>query len=362
MKKIAIVSWDMSILGGINQVIATLAKGFCERYEVHIISLVKEKEKTAYEFPRNVHEVYYILERNARGREVISEGKKKLKRYLKNEGISTVFLMGFQVSLPTILMAGCGKIKYVFCDHEALMSRWKERKITFVRFLSALFSKKVVTLTKDNASDYRRKFHLSEKKVGYIYNSVSERVLENRAKYDEASKTILSVGRFSPEKGYEMLVDVAKEVFKDYSDWQWYVYGNGETFEQIKKKIQEENLESNLILKGEVSDVSRIYGQGALYVLTSYREGLPLVLLEAKANHLPCVSFDIVSGPREIIRPDIDGILVKPFDTKTMAEKIKLLINDKELRCKMAEAADGNLADFSSDTVMKQWFELIDYL
>ena len=45
-----------------------------------------------------------------------------------------------------------------------------------------------------------------------------------------------------------------------------------------------------------------------------------------------------------------------------MAEKIKLLINDKELRCKMAEASDGNLADFSSDTVMKQWFELIDYL
>ena len=139
MKKIAIVSWDMSILGGINQVIATLAKGFCERYEVHIISLVKEKEKTAYEFPPNVHEVYYILERNARGREVISEGKKKLKRYLKNEGISTVFLMGFQVSLPTILMAGCGKIKYVFCDHEALMSRWKKEnyvsQIPFCTFL-----------------------------------------------------------------------------------------------------------------------------------------------------------------------------------------------------------------------------------
>lgn len=362
MKKIAIVSWDMSILGGINQVIATLANGFCERYEVYVISLVKEKEKTAYVFPENVHGVHYILERNARGREVMQEGKQKLKEFLHQEEISTVFLMGFQVSLPTILMAGRGGIDYVFCDHEAFMSRWKERKITLVRFLSAILSKKVVTLTKSNAEDYRRQFHLPEKKVTYIYNSVSDKVMANREEYHADSKRILSVGRFSPEKGYDMLIEVAKDVFRDYPDWKWYLYGNGETFEQIQKKIQEEQLENQVILKGEVSDVSKIYGEGAIYVLTSYREGLPLVLLEAKANHLPCISFDIVSGPREIIRPDIDGMLIPPFDTKMMAEKIKLLISNDGLRMKMSGEADGNLAQFSSDAVMNQWFELIDNL
>lgn len=362
MKKIAIVSWDMSVLGGINQVIATLANGFCKRYEVYIVSLIKEKEKTAYVFPEKVHSVYYILDRNARGREVMKEGKQKLKEFLHQEGISTVFLMGFQVSLPTILMAGRHGIDYVFCDHEALMSRWKERKITLVRFLSAVLAKKVVTLTKSNAEDYRRKFRLPEKKVTYIYNSVSDKVMKNREEYHADSKLILSVGRFSPEKGYDMLVDVAKEVFRDYPDWKWHIYGNGETFGQIEKKIQEEKLKNHLVLKGEVSDVSKIYGEGAIYVLTSYREGLPLVLLEAKANHLPCISFEIVSGPREIIRPGIDGMLIQPFDTKTMAEKIKLLISDERLRIKMSEEADGNLAEFSSGAVMNQWFELIDNL
>ena len=362
MKKIAIISWDLSILGGINQVIATLANGFCERYEVYIISLVKEKEKTAYVFPQNVHGVYFILERNARGREVIAEGKRKLKKILHQEGISTIFLMGFQVSLPTILMAGIRGINYVFCDHEALMSRWKERKITFVRFLSAVLSQKVVTLTKSNAEDYRKKFHLSEKRVTYIYNSVSDKVMANKEEYHADSKLILSVGRFSPEKGYDILVEVARKVFQDYPDWKWYLYGNGETFEQIQEQIQEEKLENHLILKGEVSDVSKIYGEGAMYVLTSYREGLPLVLLEAKTNHLPCISFDIISGPREIIRPGIDGMLIQPFDKEDMVEKIELLIKDKELRLKMAAEADGNLAKFSSDTIMNQWFEFIDNL
>lgn len=362
MKKIAIISWDMSIIGGINQVVATLAKGLCEKYEIYIISLVKKNENSVYIFPEKVHNIYYILEKDARGREVIRKGKKRLKELLREERISTVLLMGFQVSLPVILMAGRRGINYVFCDHEALMSRWKEYKITAVRFFTALFSNKVVTLTENNAKDYCKKFHLSKKKVMFIYNSISDNVMKYRGKYQENSKVILSVGRFSPEKGYEMLVDVAKEVFQTYPDWKWHIYGSGETFEQIKSKIIKNQLENNVILKGEVTDVSQIYRQASIYVLTSYREGLPLVLLEAKANHLPCISFDIVSGPREIVRSDVDGILIPPFDVEKMTDKIKLLIGDKELRIKMSKEADKNLWKFSSETVMNQWFELIDNL
>ena len=68
-----------------------------------------------------------------------------------------------------------------------------------------------------------------------------------------------------------------------------------------------------VILKGETRNVASVYKQGAIFVLTSCREGLPLVLLEAKANHLPCVSFDIVSGPNEIILPYLIICLKKYF-------------------------------------------------
>ncbi|WP_461811212.1 glycosyltransferase, partial [Faecalimonas sp.] len=139
-----------------------------------------------------------------------------------------------------------------------------------------------------------------------------------------------------------------------------YIYGNGDIFPEIEEQIKEEKLDNQLILKGEVSDVSLIYGQAAMFVLTSYREGLPLVLLEAKANHLPCISFDIISGPKEIIRDGIDGFLIQPYEKEKMVEAIEKLINDTSLRKKMSENAEDNLSKFSEEEIMKQWKQLIE--
>ena len=57
-------------------------------------------------------------------------------------------------------------------------------------------------------------------------------------------------------------------------------------------------------------------------VLPSYREGLPLVLLEAAACGLPMISFDIATGPNEIIRDKINGSLIPPYDCEKMADEI----------------------------------------
>lgn len=363
MKRIAFVSWDMTVLGGVNQVTVTLANEFAEYYDVYIVSLVKGSGAAEPVLKPQVHDISFIQERECRGREVILEGGKKLRKFLADNKIDVLFLMGFQVALPVIIMAGKNRCKYVFCDHEALMSRWHERKITLVRYLAAVMSDKVITLTKKNALDYQKHFHLSEKKLDYIYNSINENVIRNRsAQYDDNSKIILSVGRFSPEKGYDMLLDVAENVLKKNTDWKWVIYGTGETFSQVQTEISERNLEEKIILKGEVKDVSGIYKQAAMFVLTSRREGLPLVLLEAKVNHLPCVSFDIVSGPNEIIRDQIDGFLVDPFDKEEMINKIEQLIVDDELRIKMACEADKDLEKFSAEKIVERWRRLIESL
>lgn len=363
MKKIAFVSWDMTVLGGVNQVTVTLANEFAEYYDVHIVSLIKGTGAAEPVLKPQVHEITFIQEKECRGREVILEGRKKLKKFLDDNKIDVLFLMGFQVALPVIIMAGKSKCKYVFCDHEALMSRWHERKITLVRYLAAIMSDKVVTLTRKNALDYQKHFHLSGKKLDYIYNSINKNVIKNKSEqYDVNSKIILSVGRFSPEKGYDMMLDVAEKVLKKHTEWRWVVYGTGETFSQVQKEVSERNLEGRVILKGEVKDVSGIYKQAAMFVLTSRREGLPLVLLEAKVNHLPCVSFDIVSGPNEIIRDQMDGFLVEPFEKEEMINKIDQLIVDKELRVKMACEADKDLDKFSAEKIVEKWRRLIEAL
>lgn len=361
MKKIAFVSWDMTVLGGVNQVTITLANELSSYYDVSIISLVKGSGGVKPSLDSKIQNIYYVMEKECRGREVLFKGRTKLKQFVKKNEIDVLFLMGFQVALPTIIMCGKKSCKYIFCDHEALRSRSNERKITFVRYLAAVLSNKVITLTEKNAMDYHEFFHLAQRKIDYIYNSISEKILINSSpKYDETSRIILSVGRFSPEKGYDILINVAETVLKNNPSWKWIVYGNGETYSEIQQEIKKRRLENNLILQGEVNDVSRIYGQAAMFVLTSRREGLPLVLLEAKANHLPCISFDVVSGPNEIIRDQIDGILVKPFDQKKMVDTIEKLITNEELRTKMAREASGNLDKFSSTKIIEKWKKIIE--
>lgn len=126
MKKIAFVSWDFSVLGGINQVIVTLANKLCEKNEVYIISLTKKNQDNSYKLNEKITPVFYAIDRECRGRKVIFEAKKRLKDFLKTNDIKLLFLMGFQVALPVIIMTE-RKYKYVFCEHEALMSRWNEK-------------------------------------------------------------------------------------------------------------------------------------------------------------------------------------------------------------------------------------------
>ena len=95
-------------------------------------------------------------------------------------------------------------------------------------------------------------------------------------------------------------------------------------------------------------------------VMTSRHEGLPMVLLEAKAKKLPLVSFDIETGPSEIIRDNVDGFLVSPFDINAMSEKICKLIENPELRQRFSDNAYGNIDKFKKETIVAKWINLID--
>lgn len=84
--------------------------------------------------------------------------------------------------------------------------------------------------------------------------------------------------------------------------------------------------------------------------------------MKLKLKKLPIVSFDINSGPSDIVRNGIDGFLVKPFDCNMMADRINELIENPELRQKFSDNAHGNIDKFSKEKIIKQWCDLIDGL
>lgn len=359
MKKICLVDFDMSVTGGVEQVTAELVNELCKNYEVYLYE-INSNGVPAYRFdPR----VKYIrgVQGEDRLRGMITGTFQRFIRLVKNRNIDTVILMGNYPALIVSFTRFFTKAKYVYCDHGGLMNQWHQKDITAIRFWSALVSHKVVVLTEKTRKDYIEKFHLRARKVECIYNWIAEEIKEAKKAYDCSSNKILTVGRLGKEKGYDLLVEVAKKILPSHQDWQWHIYGSGEMRQMLEEKIEEYHLEDQLVLKGNVEHAYRYYLDYAFLVLPSYREGLPLVLLEALELGLPMVSFDIETGPNEIIEDGRNGYLIPPYDLEQMGQRMVELMEDKAKRESLA-IYKGKKEKFSKNTILKQWISLIEGL
>lgn len=356
MAKIGIVCLDLSVIGGAEQVAVNLANSFVNEHEVHMISVYLKGEKIAYTLNEKVH-TEVILSQEERLRNAIQYFREPFREYMRANEIEIVLLIGDYPGIIALSAKRGLSAKFVFCEHGALMNQWKEKDIRFIRFYNAIRANRIITLTKSSRDSYIQKFHIRKKKVDYIYNWIDESIQREVSKYDENSCKIMSVGRFGLEKGQDLLVQVARKVLPLHPEWTWDVYGDGETFQEISNKVKKLGLENQLVLKGNDPNVKTQYAKYAFFVLTSYREGLPLVLLEAKANHLPMVSFDILTGPSEIIEED--GFLIPPYEIEEMSKKVLELMEKAELRKKLSENTEKSIDKFSQNHILKQWKTII---
>lgn len=358
MKNIAIVDYNLSIIGGAEHVAVNLANELSEYYEVHLVSVHAGTGKLAFPLKSQV-QYSAILNQDERLRDSIKKFGKPFVEYVQKNNISTVIMIGDYAGMITIPTKRRTKAKYIFCEHGALMNQWSEKDITFMRLVCALFSNKVITLTKSSRDSYIEKFHIREKKVDFIYNWID---YIGDTPYNKKAKKIMSVGRFSPEKQYDLLLEVADKVLAKYKDWKWEIYGDGETFQTIQTLVKDKNLQNQVVLKGNEKNIQEKYSGYSIFVLTSYREGLPMVLLEAKANHLPMISFDVVTGPSEIIENNVDGYLIESNSIDKMVEKLSYLIEHEEVRERFSRNTEKGLEKFSKQLILQQWKNLIEQL
>ena len=155
---------------------------------------------------------------------------------------------------------------------------------------------------------------------------------------------------------------VAEAVLTTHPDWQWLLLGEGEQRKELEQFLLENNLQNRLILMGNVADVALYLRQASILVSTSKYEGLGMSILEARSMGVPCVSFAVKTGPLEIIHDGIDGYLVQPFDCDTMIGKINTLIENPSLRKQFAKQALLSMGDFETETIIKQWKDILERL
>ena len=178
------------------------------------------------------------------------------------------------------------------------------------------------------------------------------------------SREIISVGRIDYAKGYEYLIDVASRVMPHHPDWKWHIYGTGNRkyMASLQQKIDDLGLSKQVILKGSHNHILDIYSQYSFLVFTSRFEGFGLVLLEAMLKGLPLVSFDIYSGPSDMIHNGQNGYLVAPFHIDAMSSYVEELMNNSGLRMNMHNRAHDHIVEFSEEAIIDKWVNLINSL
>ena len=206
---------------------------------------------------------------------------------------------------------------------------------------------------------YQRKFN-GIKNITYIYNPSpfeNEYGVENKKR----ENTIISVGRLTKVKGFDLLLDAWKSIEHIHQSWSLEIVGSGEEYELLNLKINKLKLKNVKILPF-TKNIEEYYKKASIYVLSSRYEGFPMVLLEAQSYGVPIVSCDCETVPREIINNNVDGILVEKNNVIELANAITYLIKNPKKRDEFSENAIKNSKKFTTDKIIEKWEVIIQNL
>jgi glycosyltransferase involved in cell wall biosynthesis len=169
---------------------------------------------------------------------------------------------------------------------------------------------------------------------------------------------VLAVGRLSEEKQFGLLLEVFHFLANQYPSWDLVILGEGPQRPALQDQVRVAGLEKRVFLPGRAGNVGEWYERANLYVMSSRFEGFPNTLAEAMAHGLAAVSFDCDTGPRDIIRHEVDGLLVPPGDVAALTAALGRLMDDAALRQQFAERAVDARRRFSMERIAGTWEDL----
>lgn len=243
---------------------------------------------------------------------------------------------------------------------------WQRIFIKFASWLTVTLSHLTITVSKKDFSDSPS--FLNKNKLRFIHNAIENQPIESRVvarkvlsienKLSSSSIVVGTIAELHKNKGISYAVKSAKILSDNGIKANFVVIGEGEERKKIEKTITMKNLNRGVFLLGKRSDAAKFILAFDIFFLSSIKEGLPYVLLEAGAAGLPVVATE-VGGTPEIIDHMKNGILVPPKDPRAMAEGIKFLIDNPEKRKEFGEKLKEKVEkEFRLETMIEKTLKI----
>lgn len=356
MKKIGFLIMNFENGGGTERVTSIIANELVDRnYEVTVYSCQKGN-KCKFPIDSRVHLCSLEGEKyeNPIWRKI--QVIEKLIRTVKKDNIEIMIAVDVALYLYLIPLQVKHLCKCIAWEHFNYYIN-PNKMVKYARRLAAKYADCVIVLGKNDLNNY--KSHYKEiNKITYIYNPIAINI---NPRANIKNKKIIAMGRLNNQKGFDLLIEAWAKLEYDFEDWEVNIFGEGLLKESLQKQINNKNLKK-IFLRGYSVDIEKDMADSSFFVFPSRYEGFGLVLLEAQALGLPCVSFDCKEGPAEIIDDNVNGFLVEPMNVDLFAAKMRDLMTDETLRKNFSEKSTKDLYRFERKNIIDKWEMLLTEL
>lgn len=351
--------------GGAERVVADMSAWWSAcGYKVSVVTQA-ERDTDVYQLDERVqrHELGTAGDSGGGVRGLLANVRRvfRLRRILRREKPTVVLGMMTTSSVLAVIAAwrlGCRVIatEHAHPPSQRLPEIWQRlRQWAYPR------AHTVVALTEGTADWIRQQVPGS--RLAVIPNAVRWPLQDGEPVVDppvnKGRRCLLAVGRLHPVKGFDRLITAFASIADRFPDWDLTILGEGPSRNELEQQIDDRALAHRISMPGRVGNIGQWYLASDLYVLSSRMEGLSNTLLEAMAAGVAPVAVDCDTGPREIIRDGIDGVLVNPPDDEdALAAHLSDLMAHPEKRQALARRAVDVRDRFSMPRIMALWGKL----
>lgn len=352
MKKICFFSANFSNGGGTERVTSIIANELVKLgYDITIISCI-DGEKSYFKLDSRIKldRLYKSCSGLKFNLTAAYKLRKKIKEYDFDYIIDIDTIHSF-FSIPAIIGL---RTKVISWEHFNYYSDLGVRRRRWGRVLAAKYADRIITLTNEDREAFLENLRVKAK-IDYIYNPTP---YPNEKRSECTSKIAISIGRLTAQKGFDKLLDIWKQIEERDDKWLLYIIGSGEDKEKLLKQKESLNLK-RVVFVENTKNIKEYYEKASIYLMTSRFEGLPMTLIEAQSFGLPIISYDIKTGPKDVISDNKDGYLIEEDNQKQFVEKFLELANNRDKIEGFSKEAYKSSKRFHLDNIIDRWIKVL---